>query len=733
MEEYYAHTENADGEWEKLELHLKKTAKLTKGYADAFGEENAGYWLGILHDAGKASILFQGVLNGKEHNVDHATAGAAIIYKMSHLLARVIYAHHDGLEWHIKDELEESCKKTGSQGNNGRFAVSGAEQYAELLKYIKPLFSGKPPNLMDNKDSYYKNLSEMLHTRMLLSCLCDADYTATASHYDNSININSEENTVNAELILDRLFEYKEDLSKRSTANSKLNKIRESVFEDCIEAAKHSPGMFTLTAPTGTGKTLALLAFAAKHSAVHKKRRIIIVLPFLSIINQNAKIYRKICGEVLEAHSMAANYEQKAKADKEELKLISEQWNSPVIITTTVKFFEAFFKSQPSNLRFLHSIADSVIIFDEAQCIAPELTGTTIETMRMMCEMFGCTVLLSTATQPAFDKRKDIVFNPYEVISAPQSLYDKTRRVSVEWKNDVPVSLERIADEMAEKQSVCCVLNRKDHTRKLFELLRKRCSDEECFHISTDMCNAHRDKVLEEITGRLSHNKPCRLVSTSCIEAGVDLDFAYMYRAFAPLEAIIQCAGRCNRNGKQSGEMIVFEPDEVKKYPSSSYENAVLILKSILTKHDVDIYNTEHIREYYSVLFEDNNYKHDKRKLEDAIKNQDFKEAERQYKFIPQSGVNVLVPYNGEIKLFEELSEESRIKGISKEWMKKAAPITVTSYYESKLIDIAEPCRIKTRYGLKPVPGWYILLSKEFYDDMTGLHFDAESSLDYLI
>ena len=730
MEEYYAHTENADGEWEKLELHLKKTAELSKKFAEAFGEETAGDWLGILHDAGKASELFQGVLKGIEHNVDHATAGAAIIYKMSHLLARVIYAHHDGLKWFIKDNIEESCKKTDSQGDNGRFAVSGNEQYAELLKYIKPLFPNKTPQLNKNADSYYKNLPEMLHARMLLSCLCDADYTATASHYDNTIMSKSEERTINAKEILESLLKYKENISKNSKADTELNKIRDSVFEDCMKSAEQCTGMFTLTAPTGTGKTLALLAFAVNHAVIHKKRRIIIVLPFLSIINQNAQIYRKICGEVLEAHSMAS---YKGKENEDYIKLISEQWNSPVIITTTVKFFEAFFKSQPSELRFLHSIADSVIIFDEAQCIAPKLTGTTIETMRMMCEMFGCTVLLSTATQPAFDIRKDIVFKPYEVISAPQSLYDNTRRVSVEWKKDAPVSLECIADEMVEKQSMCCVLNRKDHTRKLFDILKERSYDEECFHISTDMCNAHRDKVLKEITERLSNNKPCRLVSTSCIEAGVDLDFAYMYRAFAPLEAIIQCAGRCNRNGKQSGKMTVFEPDELKKYPSSSYGNAVLILKSILMKHDVDIYNTEHIREYYSVLFEDSNYKCDKKELIDAINDHDFKETERHYKFIPQSGVNVLVPYGDEIKLFEELAEESRIKGISKEWMKKAAPITVTSYYEDKLKDIAEPCKIRTRKGLQDLPGWYILLSKDFYDDMTGLHFDDESSLDYLV
>jgi len=281
MEEYYAHSENDNGEWEKLETHLRKTGLLAGKYAAAFDECDAGSWLGILHDAGKASVLFQGVLRKIEHNVDHATAGAAIIYKTSHMLAKVIYAHHDGLNWFIKDELEESCKNAGSLGNNGRFAISGAEQYMELYKYIKPLLPKSQPKLIENSNSYYKNLPEMLHVRMLLSCLCDADYTATASHYDNSIIINSEQRTIAAKQVFDKLIKYKSYISEKSIANPDLNKIRESVFNDCVKAAEQNAGMFTLTAPTGTGKTIALLAFAAKHCLIHKKRRIIIVLPFL--------------------------------------------------------------------------------------------------------------------------------------------------------------------------------------------------------------------------------------------------------------------------------------------------------------------------------------------------------------------------------------------------------------------------------------------------------------------
>lgn len=582
------------------------------------------------------------------------------------------------------------------------------------------------PVLLSDGHSYYKNLPEMLHVRMLLSCLCDADYTATASHENESVMNEAIDQTADANAILRSLLDYQLDISKHSNANPELNKIRSHVFQSCLRAAEQAPGMFTLTAPTGTGKTLALLGFAAKHAAVHRKRRIIVVLPFLSIISQNAKIYRDICGDILEAHSMASY------GDNDRTKLLAERWNAPVIVTTSVKFFEAFFKSKPSDLRFLHSIADSVVVFDEAQSIPQNLVGTTIETMRILCETFRCTVLFSTAPQPAFNIRKDIDFPANEIIPDAADLYAQTRRVSVDWQIETRTSLEQIAIEMADKESVCCVLNRKDHAHKLYDFLKTKCSEETCFHISTDMCKAHRDFTITAITVRLKKHLPCRLISTSCIEAGVDLDFSYMYRALAPLDSIVQCAGRCNRNGNSKGKMTVFVPDEEKLYPADYYKNSEIIIRTLLSKNEIDIYNPEHIREYYTKLFTHENYDHDKLKLTEAISNHDFAAAEKEYRFIPQKGVNVLVPYSGRIELFYELAEEARKKGISKDWMRLAAPITVTSYYEDKLKDIAEPCYIFYKGTKIYVPGWYILLSAEFYTD-AGLHFDDESSLDCLI
>ena len=727
--DFWAHSENRQGEKETLEEHLNKTSLLAERYANDFDEGTAGKWLGIFHDAGKRSVLFQNVLKGAEHNVNHAAAGAVLLIRFKQL-SRVIYAHHDGLVWNIDSDLMRSVEEIGSYDTQEgkRFSVTGKKEYNELSVFMKSLIDiSEKPELHKDGISHYSNLPEMLHSRMLLSCLADADYTATASHYEPDIMDMTAERSLDYGYIMKELELFRDNLKRTSTASEEINRIRDSVYADCLNAAEHQPGLFTLSAPTGTGKTLALLAFAVKHSEKYGKKRIIVVLPFLSVISQNAAVYRKICGDILEAHSMAS-YD-----DNDELKLLSENWNSSLTITTSVRFFEAFFKSRPSDLRFLHNVSNSVIVFDEAQSIPCELAGTTLETLRMLCETFNCTVLMSTATQPAFDIRKDIIYNPYEIISSPEKLYESTRRVNVIWDISEKTPLEKIAAEMSELDSVCCVLNRKDHVRRLFDILREISPSEECFHISTDMCKSHRDKVIAEITDRLKNGNKCRLVSTSCIEAGVDLDFKNMYRSLAPLESIVQCAGRCNRNGRGNGKMKIFVPDEEKLYPMISYGNAAEKVKLIISRHEIDICDPAHIREYYTELFSDSNYDHDKIKLEEAINDHDFAEAEKQYRFIPQSGVNVIVPYSGEKQLYDELCSEAREKGISKKWMRSAAPITVSCYFEDKVRDVSEKCFMFVRGKKACIPGWYILTSDICYDDVSGLHFTDEDSFDFLI
>ena len=723
---YYSRSENSRGEKELLSDHLKKTAALAGEFASAFGEETAGEWCGIFHDAGKASAAFQNVLNHTEHRVNHEACGAFMLYKSSRLLSAVIFAHHKGLDWYIEDQLNESYAVKGSVEHGSlarKFAVSGAEEYEAAKRFIVSEV-GMPnavPTFISENDSYYKKLPKMLHARMLLSCLADADYTASASHEDEEIYGKISDVPLDADRILNRLEDYRSRIISFSQADESINRLRNSVYEDCLRAAEKPSGLFTLTSPTGTGKTLALLAFAAKHCKVCNKRRIIFVLPFLSIISQNAAIYRDICENVLESHSMCS-YDESTK-------LFAERWSSPVIVTTSVKFFESLFRSKPANLRFLHNISDSVIIFDEAQSLPAELSGTSVEAINSLCKMFRCTAVLSTATQPAFDLRADVDYKPVEIISDPQVLYDAAKRVTVDWRTDFKTELSDIADEMSRLSSVCCVVNRKDHSHKLFSLLKGLCDD--CFYLSTDMCKAHRDAVIKEISERLKNGLPVRLVSTSCIEAGVDMDFEYMYRALAPLDSIVQCAGRCNRNGRGVGRMTVFIPNEERLYPSASYEKAAVILSLMAANRSVDINDPSQIREYYRRLFEE--HPEDKPELVKAVNNMDFIEAEKQYKLIDNSGASVLVPYDGKSELFDELAKEAAEQGITASWIARAAPITVTSYRTDKLPELCERAMLKTSRGKVPAPDRYILNDKRFYDENSGLFFDDESSLEYII
>lgn len=724
---YFSRSENKNGEKELLSDHLKKTAELAKGFAEEFDEGVAGEWCGIFHDAGKASVRFQNVLNHTEHGVNHEACGAFMLKDSSKLLSAVVFAHHKGLNWHIDDQLDESfkIKESVEHGPLARkYAVSGEEEYLEARRFIINEV-GTPkngPTFILESTSFYKNLPRMLHARMLLSCLVDADYIASASHEDEEIFGKITDVRLDAERILANLEDYRARIITASTADKGLNALREDVFQDCLKSAEKGPGLFTLTAPTGTGKTISLLAFAARHCQIYNKRRIIIVLPFLSIISQNAAIYREICENVLESHSMSS-YDESTR-------LYAERWNSPVIVTTSVKFFESLFRSKPTDIRFLHNISNSVIIFDEAQSLPTNLFGTSVEAINSLCEMFKCTAVLSTATQPALDNRKDIKFRPTEIISDPKRLYSLTKRVRVNWKIDEPTELSKIAEEMSELSSVCCVVNRKDHSHKLYSILRKR-SEDGCFYLSTDMCKSHRDAIIKDIDARLKKGLTCRLVATSCIEAGVDLDFRYMYRALAPLDSIVQCAGRCNRNGCNVGDMTVFIPNEDKLYPSDLYEQASNIVKLMAAKQELDINNPLQINEYYRRLFEKN--PSDKEKLTKAISLLDFEAAEKQYRLIENAGASVLVPYKECRDLFLTLAKEAVEIGITPAWIAKAAPITVTSYQTDKLSELCERAMLRTAYGKVPSQGWYIMNDARFYDENSGLIFNDESSLEFII
>lgn len=400
---YFARSANAFGEKETLAHHVQRVSSLCGEFLKPLGYAEIGNVIGGLHDFGKASERFAEVLEGKRVHVNHAYPGAALAYvrykqrKTARVIASVIAAHHSYLDSGCIPRLEELMQGTGSgcdeEGNT--FSLFGMEEMQKALE----LFQVESPQLMQIKipqplPNEEDPVADMLLARFLLSALADADYSASAEHFEPDYLKKHSGTVLYPEEIMERLRQIRMEKRRLSTSSAALNALRDQLFEDCLCAAETSPGLFTLTAPTGLGKTLSLFAFAVKHCMKYgQMRRIILILPYLAIMEQNIRDYRRVMPELLESHSAAVLDEQARN--------LSERWDVPCIVTTNVGF-EPLFSARPTDCRHLHQLADSVIVLDEAQSLPPDLLDVTLRTVKLLCSQYGCTVVFSTATQPSY-------------------------------------------------------------------------------------------------------------------------------------------------------------------------------------------------------------------------------------------------------------------------------------------------------------------------------------------
>lgn len=762
MKIYYAKSDTKTGEKRVTNKeHLSKVADLAYEFGLEIKRPEEAKVAGLFHDTGKYGERFQGVLSGVNKGVDHAFSNAALLYLKKDLMQKVhsssvrkkyepiiesIQGHHDRLI--SMEELEEEfCEvikdpQMDACPSKQIPSLRGPEEFREAINAFKNDFPTYHfPKLPERK--FENQVENMLDTRMLFSCLVDADYSVSASDKEPDYLEKNSGSQLNAEEALKVLYKHCEELRKSSKADSKINKIRNQVFDICGDAGEKQPGLFTLTAPTGVGKTLAMLHFALRHCQKNKMRRIIIVLPFLSLAEQSEKEYCKIVPNILVDHSQ--------KNLPKEIRELASRWDAPMIITTSVKFFESLFADKPGDCRKLHSIANSVVIFDEAQSLPAELASATAKAVKALCQKYNCSMVFSTATQPSFDALPDIEWNPVEVIPENKKLYDQMRRVHVEWRlykngerlNNRRTSLEQIADEMASETSVCTIVNLRRHARKLFNELKNRCdSDEEVFLLTTDLCPAHRSAVIDKIKDRLNPDspKPCRVVATQCIEAGVDLDFNVMYRALAPLEAIIQAAGRCNRNGSlpDGGKLIVFEVMEDGGYPGAFYEkaaNEVRYLWKANEKLGVDLDNPETIQSYYNRLFKKEK---GKASLNDALNKKNYYDVAKEYQLITNQGIQLIVPWSEKKELFNNIRLRLEEKGLTAEIMREVAPITVSCFEKEWVEQHAEPLYFWKRVNgtrVKLESGYYILNvgHEKYYDEKLGLKMGEIEAKGYMI
>jgi CRISPR-associated endonuclease/helicase Cas3 len=590
---YYAHSLEGKPpeEWQPLEEHLRNVAKLARSFADSFGAGDMAFVAGLLHDLGKYQEMFQQKLlieNDLEAHienapgkVDHSTVGA--LYAESEFgkgnnpfdlaLAYLIAGHHAGLpDW---------IREIGGGG-----ALSNRLEKKALEKQFLEVIPERYKNLAQlriappgNKPLKHEHLH--LWIRMLFSCLVDADFLDTEAFMEPDKAI---ERGGYGDLreIKSRFDDW---MMKKvmEAPESQINRQRKAVLEMCRKNAELEPGIFSLTVPTGGGKTLASMGFALDHAVRYGKKKVIVAIPYTSIIEQTAKVYKYGTDDEQEIAKIKENsqwlfgektvleHHSNLDPDKETRKsrLAAENWDAPIIVTTNVQLFESIFSSRTSTCRKLHNLANSIIILDEAQMLPPEYLKSILSTLRGLVLHFGVTVLLCTATQPAFrgkigspPSQFEGLSDVREVVDDPIALFSAFHRVDLVTPTfEAPKSTwEEVARALSQYEQVLCIVNSRRDCRELHALMPP-----DTVHLSGLMCPEERSDLVSEIKTTLKCGGPVRVVSTQLVEAGVDIDFPVVYRAVAGFDSLAQAAGRCNREGKLNalghrGQVIVFEP-----------------------------------------------------------------------------------------------------------------------------------------------------------------------------
>ena len=670
---YFAHSHESleSAHWHILSHHLENTGERAAAFLDAVGAADLGRAAGLLHDLGKYSDEFQQRLAGKAARVDHSTAGAQTAQKqypdlLGKIIAYCVAGHHAGL----------------ANGVDGEKISALADRLATLPPRLDPVWKTEvalpklqPPNIKP-RDKSHAGFSAAFLIRMVFSALVDADYLDTEAWFARVDGGSSERrNGPELDQLLECLDSHLNALSARAPPTD-VNRLRQQVLTHARQVAAQHPGLFTLTVPTGGGKTLSSLAFALEHALRHGQQRVIYVIPFTSIVEQTADVFRRALSDgpfdpadvVLEHHSAFDEDRMGQREARAKLRLAMVNWDAPIVVTTAVQFFESLFANRPSRCRKLHNIANSVVILDEAQTLPLNLLLPCVSAIDELARNWRSSIVLCTATQPALQARQGFnrgLDRVREIAPNPKRLYDHLRRTRIRHAGELDDA--QLKERLLRARQVLCIVNTRRHARELFEALRVTPGS---FHLTTAMCARHRHEVLGEIRERLRGGHPVRLVATSLIEAGVDVDFETVFRAETGLESIIQAAGRCNREGRsETGNVYVFEPAPAPgRAPGPELAQFASVARSVLRRHE-DPQSlaavTDYFREVYWIKGPELDAHRILARLNERRASLDFpfETIAHQFRLISSDMVPVIVRYAGRSskdRIVERLLEELR-------------------------------------------------------------------------
>lgn len=673
MKECYAHSvEGVDiRRWQPLQFHLRNVSELAARFASAFNSSDAARLIGLVHDVGKSRSSFQGYIR-RANGLDasgfsrgekvHSGVGSRWLYDnvtdargkkgFGICLSSCVAGHHAGLpDWKGGNTPDGALDKV-LENSERALLEADVEEFISVYENDWKNISVAPPW------EGFSGRDVSLWIRMLFSCLVDADYLDTESFINPEASRARGNHPSLGELSVSffRALDEKQVSSKKSEVNA----IRSQVRACCESAAKGGRGVYSVTVPTGGGKTLSTSAFAFRHAIANGMRRIIYVIPFTSIIEQTAE---QICSFVGADNVVRHCSGLESEMDSDRARCATENWDAPIIVTTDVQFFESLHSYRPGKCRKLHNIANSVVILDEVQKLPPSLLGPILESMHQLTAHYGCSFVLSTATQPNLlnvcGKETPIANdNVVEVVPGELALYRRLKRTDIQFPSsgDPRMSWAEVAEALVKHDRVLCIVNTRRDALELFRLMPPG-----TVHLSASMCGAHRSKVIADVKRRLSEGLPVRVVSTQLVEAGVDIDFPVVYRAMAGLESIVQSAGRCNREGRMEGHgtVVVFKPPH--QSPKGDLLNGEYVVQDMLRegKGSIDVDRPDVFAKYYERFYY---YRHDlgsevKRLLGDPRRIQ-FREASEKFRMIADDSVPVVVRWGDGAGLVDELISE---------------------------------------------------------------------------